>query len=71
MTARLSAMHPTPRRGLSREEAAKYIGVSATKFDELVAGGHMPSPKKRDDGQKVWDVQQIDQTLAEQPKRRK
>jgi hypothetical protein len=30
MAEHRSAMRPTPRRGLSREEAAKYIGVSAT-----------------------------------------
>lgn len=29
-------------RGLSRVQAAEYIGVSRTKFDELVGDGHMP-----------------------------
>ena len=28
-----------PRRGLSRQEGALYIGVSASLFDELVKSG--------------------------------
>jgi hypothetical protein len=31
-----------PRRGLSRQESALYIGVSASLFDELVKSGKMP-----------------------------
>ena len=31
-------------RGLSRVQAAVYIGVGATKFDEMVADGRMPKP---------------------------
>jgi hypothetical protein len=31
----LSNVRPIPRRGLSRDEAAMYLGVSANKFDEL------------------------------------
>ena len=33
-------------RGLSRVEAADYIGVSPTTFDKLVADGRMPAPKQ-------------------------
>ena len=36
-----------------------YVGVSATKFDELVADGRMPKPKQID-GRKVWDVRKLD-----------
>ncbi len=36
-----------------------YIGVSATKFDELVADGRMPGPL-RIDTRKVWDVRSLD-----------
>ncbi len=50
---------PIPRRGLSRVEAAMYIGISASKFDELVRAGRMPGPK-RIDGRKVWDVRDLD-----------
>lgn len=34
----------SPRRGLRREEAARYVGISPTKFDELVTDGRMPEP---------------------------
>jgi predicted DNA-binding transcriptional regulator AlpA len=46
-------------RGLRREQAAAYIGVSPTKFDQLVADRRMPHPL-RIDGCVVWDVQQLD-----------
>jgi predicted DNA-binding transcriptional regulator AlpA len=60
MTGRaLSEMRPVPRRGLSRDESAMYIGISAGKFDELVADGRMPTPVKID-GRKVWDLRALD-----------
>jgi excisionase family DNA binding protein len=62
----LSAVRPIPRRGLSRDEAAMYIGISASKFDELVRDGRMPVPK-RIDGRKVWDVHQLDLAFDELP----
>lgn len=48
-----------PRRGLRREEAAAYLGFSARKFDELIADGRMPKPK-RIDGVVVWDIRALD-----------
>lgn len=59
---RLSAIRPVPRRGLSRIEAAMYVGVGATKFDELVATGRMPKPKCIDN-RKVWDLFAIDRAF--------
>ena len=59
MARALSESRPLPRRGLSREEAAMYIGVSAAKFDQLVADGRMPAAR-RIDGRKVWDVRELD-----------
>jgi len=60
MTSRaLSEIRPVPRRGLSRDESAMYIGVSGGKFDELVADGRMPNPI-RIDGRKVWDIRSLD-----------
>lgn len=43
-----------PPRGLSREEAARYVGVGVTKFDQMVADKRMPKPKKID-SRVVWD----------------
>ena len=45
--------------GLSRATAAEYVGVSVTKFDELVKDGRMPSPR-RIDGRKVWHRREVD-----------
>jgi predicted DNA-binding transcriptional regulator AlpA len=60
MSARaLSDVRPVPRRGLSRDEAAMYIGISPSKFDELVADGRMPRPVKID-SRKVWDIRRLD-----------
>ena len=59
MTRALSDVRPAPRRGLSREEAAMYICISPGKFDELVADGRMPKPRKID-GRKIWDIRALD-----------
>ncbi len=40
--------------GLSRLQAAAYIGVSATLFDEMVKDGRMPKPKRLSDGRIGW-----------------
>jgi hypothetical protein len=44
-------------RYLSRDEAARYVGVSAEMFDEEVAGGHWPGPRRRGraGGRLTWD----------------
>jgi predicted DNA-binding transcriptional regulator AlpA len=59
MSRALSHVRPVPRRGLSRDEAAMYIGISATKFDEMVGDGRMPEPVKIDH-RKVWDIRSLD-----------
>jgi predicted DNA-binding transcriptional regulator AlpA len=53
-------------RGLRREAAADWIGVSPTKFDELVKDGRMPKPK-RVDGCVVWDRYRLDAAFDELP----
>jgi hypothetical protein len=58
-SASLSIIRQLPRRGVSRVEAAMYIGISATKFDEMVADARMPGAR-RIDGRKVWDVRELD-----------
>jgi predicted DNA-binding transcriptional regulator AlpA len=49
-------------RGLRREDAARYVGVSATKFDDLVKDGRMPKPF-RIDGCVLWDIRELDAAL--------
>jgi predicted DNA-binding transcriptional regulator AlpA len=55
-----------PPRGLCREEAARYIGVGTTKFDEMVADRRMPKPKKID-GRVVWDRVALDLAFTDLP----
>jgi hypothetical protein len=55
-----------PRRGLHRVEAAVYIGVGSTKFDEMVVDGRMPKPK-RIDGRTVWDLRALDTAFDSLP----
>jgi hypothetical protein len=52
---------------LSRDEAATYIGVSAAKFDEMVADGRMPAPVQID-ARKVWDIRSIDMAFDVLPR---
>jgi predicted DNA-binding transcriptional regulator AlpA len=59
MTRALSQLRPVPRRGLSHDEAAMYVGVSSGKFDEMINDGRMPAPR-RIDARKVWDVRELD-----------
>jgi predicted DNA-binding transcriptional regulator AlpA len=49
-------------RGLARVQAAEYIGVGVTKFDEMVTDGRMPRPK-RIDGRLVWDRIKLDEAF--------
>jgi predicted DNA-binding transcriptional regulator AlpA len=51
---------------LSRAESAAYIGISPTKFDELIRGGRMPRPK-RIDGRTVWDRKALDEAFDNLP----
>ena len=51
-----------PPRGLSREAAAQYIGISVGKFDQMIADGRMPKPV-RIDRRNVWDRRALDQAF--------
>jgi len=54
------------RRGLSRTEAAIYVGVSTTKFDQMIVDGRMPKPR-RIDARRVWDIRALDQAFDSLP----
>ncbi|MBB6254959.1 hypothetical protein [Nitrospirillum iridis] len=61
-----STLLPLSPRGLSRVLAAAYVGVGVTKFDQMVATGRMPRPK-RIDGRKVWDKLALDAAFSALP----
>ncbi|WFU37335.1 hypothetical protein QA640_22855 [Bradyrhizobium sp. CB82] len=64
MTTRKHDSFSYAPRGMSRDEAARYIGVGATKFDEMVADGRMPRPK-RVDGRVIWDRLRLDAAFSD------
>jgi hypothetical protein len=47
MTRALSQLRPVPRRGLSHDEAAMYVGVSSGKFDEMINDGRIGATTDR------------------------
>jgi predicted DNA-binding transcriptional regulator AlpA len=51
-----------PPRGLSRVDAAEYVGVSPTTFDLMVRQGKMPKPF-RIYGRVVWDRKKVDAAI--------
>jgi predicted DNA-binding transcriptional regulator AlpA len=60
VTSRRHQVCPPPTsRGLNRQGAADYVGVSPSLFDQMVADGRMPKPK-RINARTVWDVRKLD-----------
>jgi hypothetical protein len=55
-----------PRRGLSRVEAAAYLGISPSKFDEMRKDGRV-GPAKLIDNRKVFDVRMLDEVFDALP----
>lgn len=53
-------------RGLSRVHAALYVGVSPSKFDEMVTDGRMPKPKCVD-ARRIWDKRRLDEAFEALP----
>jgi len=67
MADRRAVLPPSlPPRGLSRVEAAAYLGVSARTFDGMVADGRMPGPK-RIGARKLWDRHALDIAFSALP----
>lgn len=65
----MNQTHTIAPRGLRRTSAAVYVGVSPTKFDEMVKDGRMPGPF-RVDNCVIWDVRDLDaaiDTLKDSP----
>lgn len=48
-----------PPRGMSRELAARYVGVSPRTFDDMVNCHAMPRPR-RWKGRNIWDRVSVD-----------
>jgi hypothetical protein len=65
-TIALRSSRPILRRGLSRVEAAMYLGISPSKFDEMRKDGRI-GPAKVIDGRKVFDVRTLDENFDALP----
>lgn len=63
---RVNLIPPAERRGLSREEAAEYVGVSPSLFDAMVKDQRMPAAK-RINARTVWDRRQLDAAFTALP----
>lgn len=59
----VSVRHCCEPRGLSRVDAAFYIGIGTTFFDQLVEDGRMPKPF-RIGSRVLWDCKEIDDSPA-------
>jgi len=55
-------------RGLSRDEAAAYLGIGATLFDDLVKEGKMPQPRALR-GAVRWDRHELDVAFVNLPRK--
>jgi hypothetical protein len=53
---------------LSRVEAAAYLGISPSKFDEMRKDGRV-GPAKLIDNRKVFDVRMLDEVFDALPRR--
>lgn len=69
LQSELAAIGLSPR-GLSRAQAAAYLGVSPNTFDTLVADGRMPAPKAIG-VRRVWDRLALDAAFQALPDTRR
>jgi predicted DNA-binding transcriptional regulator AlpA len=65
--ARSTSIHNYAPRGLRHPEAANYVGMKLTKFDNMVSDGRMPKPR-RVDTVVVWDKHELDAAFDELPR---
>ena len=58
--------HALSPRLVARADAAYYVGVGTTLFDDLVRQGMMPRPKAIG-SRRLWDLRELDKTIDELP----
>lgn len=57
-----------PPIGISRDEAAAFIGIGSQLFDRLVNAARMPAPRQIG-GRLVWDVAEVAAAFRDLPHR--
>lgn len=67
---RASAILPDslPPIGISRDQAAAFVGIGESLFDRMVAAGKMPEPRMIA-GRLVWDVEEVVKAFRALPHR--
>lgn len=58
---------PRAQRGLRRKDAAFYLGMKPTKFDEMVDDGRIPTPRCVDRC-RIWDIRELDEAFDNLPR---
>ena len=58
--------HALSPRLVARADAAYYVGVGTTLFDDLVRQGVMPRPKAIG-SRRLWDLRELDKAIDELP----
>jgi len=66
MARTASLIAPQDRLGLKREEAAAYIGVGPTLFDDMVADGRMPRPRLVN-ARRIWSRFELEAAFGRLP----
>ena len=63
-----SARHrpPLDPRGLSRADAAAYVGISPSLFMVMVEDGRMPKPRLAN-ARRIWDRRELDVAIDDLP----
>lgn len=56
-----------PRRGLSRDEAAMYLGIGVGLFDEMREAGKI-APARVIGARKLWDIRDLDMAFEALPR---
>jgi predicted DNA-binding transcriptional regulator AlpA len=51
-----------PKRGLNRDDAVYYVGVSHSAFDQMVTDHRLPPPMELE-GEEVWDMTLLDRAI--------
>jgi predicted DNA-binding transcriptional regulator AlpA len=65
---RQAALPPTlAPRLIGRDAAAAYVSVSPTTFDQMVADGTMPKPRRIRERRVAWDVRSLDAAIDRLP----
>jgi excisionase family DNA binding protein len=59
-------IQPEDRLGMSRDEAAEYVGISPSMFDVMVEDGRMPAAKMIN-ARRVWSRKKIEQAFDALP----